>query len=121
MDTPSASAIVESLIFCASALRSPDDLELIHDLQRKPDARIRDHGLNSLNAALCHPSETNQSFFAKCLHLDVEGSAAAHAKPVLAMNDTKAAGDDDGSADDTQHQQDEPVSICIRDACGHPW
>ncbi|WP_198032597.1 hypothetical protein [Mesorhizobium sp. WSM2561] len=94
MDTPSASAIVESLIFCASALRSPDDPELIHDLQRNR-MPVSGSWSKQFKRGLMPPFRNKSKFFSQRIHLDVEGSAVAHAKPVLAMNDTKAAGDDD--------------------------
>lgn len=43
---------------------------------------------------------SKSKFFCQRFHLDVEGGAIAHAEPVLAMDDVKAAGDDDGRADE---------------------
>lgn len=46
------------------------------------------------------PFRNKSKFFCQRFHLDVERGSVAHAKPVLATDDIKAARDDDDRADE---------------------
>ena len=85
VETPSASAIVDSLIFCASAPSRPVSEKL---------------AFKQFKGGLMPPIFGRSKLFCQFLVLRVRRRAALQPEPVLAVYDIKSAGHDDRSAGD---------------------